>query len=283
MNWVIVGASGQLARCLLYRIKTDVQVHALSRQDLDITDEVAVLNAIAPLAPSVIINCAAFTQVDLAEEDAELAYAVNERGVANLAKVANKINALLVHVSTDYVFAGDANKPYESDAIVGPNTVYGKSKLAGEQQLLKHAEQFVIVRTAWLFSEYGQNFMKTMLRLGCSHNELKVVNDQIGCPTYAGDLANFIIWLVESGQYRNTITHFAGDKPVSWAEFARVIFQQAYELGLIDNQPNVVGIASSEYAFKTPRPAYSVLASTLSPVSNDWHVSLNQVLKRIER
>jgi dTDP-4-dehydrorhamnose reductase len=281
MTWMIVGANGQLACCLLDRLPRDIDVKAFSHGELDITNEAQLLQVVEQVKPAVIINCAAYTQVDLAEENPQHAFAVNAFGVENLARCANHVGALVVHISTDYVFAGDADTPYGVDGQCEPKTVYGQSKLEGERLLAAAANNFVIVRTAWLYSEYGQNFVKTMLKLAKNHAALKVVDDQIGCPTYAGDLASFIIWLVESGQYRNQITHFAGDSALSWAGFATVIFKQAVELGRLDCAPEVIAIPSSEYAFKTPRPAYSVLATTPSPISNDWQASLKYVLERI--
>lgn len=283
MTWMIVGAGGQLASCLIDRLPRTVAVHAFSREQLDITNEERLLQVVEQIRPSVVINCAAFTQVDLAEEHQEQAYAANVLGVEIIARCANLVGALVVHVSTDYVFAGDALTPYEVDAFCAPKTVYGQTKLEGERLLIATAFDFVIVRTAWLFSEYGQNFVKTMLKLANTHSSLKIVEDQIGNPTYAGDLARFIIWLVESKQYRNQITHFVGDKSLSWADFANVIFNRALTLGVLDKVPDVIPITSGDYPVKTPRPAYSVLATTPSPVPNDWQASLVQVLGCVER
>ncbi len=283
MTWMIVGARGQLAACLIDRLPRNVVVQAFCREKLDITNEERFLQVVEQIRPSVIINCAAFAQVDLAEENQGLAYSVNALGVEIIARCANQIGALVVHVSTDYVFAGDAHAPYEVDAFCAPKTAYGQSKLEGERLLIATAFDFVIVRTAWLFSEYGQNFVKTMLKLANTHSSLKIVDDQIGNPTYAGDLARFIIWLVESKQYRNQITHFVGDKSLSWAEFANVIFNHALTIGVLDKVPEVIPITSSDYPVKTPRPSYSVLATTPSPVPNDWQASLVQVLGCVQR
>ena len=256
-NILITGANGQLGHCLRdlateYQDKyrffyTDVE-------ELDITDAAAIEGYIAENQINIIINAAAYTAVDKAEDDEENAYRINCEAVGNLAKVAKMHDLSLFHISTDYVFSGDSSKPHEEGDATDPQSVYGSTKLAGEQAILESGCRAVVIRTSWLYSEYGNNFVKTMLRLGAERESLNVVCDQIGGPTYAGDLAKVIFRLQENGlEHSGTeFYHFANEGVCSWFDFSKAIMEMA---GL---PCRVEAILSSEYPAKAHRPPFSV-------------------------
>lgn len=284
MKVMITGAHGQLGRCLQDRLAgSGHEVVAAGRAELDITSEGAVSSFVSAARPDVIINAAAYTAVDKAEAERDLAFSVNEDAVANLAKAANQIGALLVHVSTDYVFDGTSSAPYRDTDSVNPMGVYGESKLAGEKAA-QQSQRHIIVRTAWVFSEYGNNFLKTMVRLGREKDSLSVVNDQIGTPTYAGDLAGALIGLAEL-QPEHGVYHFNGGAECSWYEFAEAIFGVCSELSEDFFSPEVRPIPSSEFPTPAQRPAYSVLnAGKLAAVgvdSGDWRAALVGVCRKV--
>ena len=256
-NILITGANGQLGNCLrdlvaAYQDKyrffyTDVE-------ELDITDAAAIDRYVADNQIHVIINAAAYTAVDKAEDDMDMAYKLNRDAVRNLAEVAKTHNCLLVHISTDYVFSGEACHPYKEDDTPAPKSVYGASKLAGEQAIEESDCRAIIIRTSWLYSEYGHNFVKTMLKLGSERSEVSVVCDQIGGPTYAGDLAKVIMALVTKDDQQNGVQfyHFANEGTISWYDFAKAIMEIA------GNGCQVKSIFTGEYPAKAARPAYSV-------------------------
>lgn len=285
MKVVITGAEGQLGRCLQDRFSgTTHQVFPLSRQDLDITDPEAVMERLAVLEPDVIINAAAYTAVDKAESDSESAWMVNAKAVENLAAAANAAAASLVHVSTDYVFDGDSSKPYEVTDPVNPTGVYGASKLAGETAA-QQAKRHVVVRTAWVFSEYGHNFLKTMVRLAGERGSLSIVNDQTGTPTYAGDLAVALIQLCEALP-ANGVYHFSGGDACTWFDFAHAIFATCEEVSESFTAPKMAPISSSEFPTPARRPAYSVLdgkklSEEASVGAGDWRAALRPVCKKV--
>ena len=254
---LITGANGQLGHCLRdlateYQDKyrffyTDVA-------ELDITDATAIDKFVVDNQIDIIINAAAYTAVDKAEDDEENAYRINCTAVANLAKAAKKHDLSLLHISTDYVFSGDASKPHEETDTPAPKSVYGSTKLAGEQAIQESGCRAVIIRTSWLYSEYGNNFVKTMLRLGAERESLRVVCDQIGGPTYAGDLARVIFCLLEkeSELSGTEFYHFANEGVCSWFDFSKAIM----EMGGLTCR--VEAIPSSDYPAKARRPASSV-------------------------
>lgn len=256
-NILITGANGQLGNCLrdlaaAYQDKyrffyTDVE-------ELDITDAAAIDRYVTDNQIHVIINAAAYTAVDKAEDDVDMAYKLNRDAVRNLAEVAKTHNCLLVHISTDYVFSGEACHPYKEDDTPAPKSVYGASKLAGEQAIEESGCRAIIIRTSWLYSEYGHNFVKTMLKLGCERSEVSVVCDQIGGPTYAGDLAKVIMALVTKDDQQNGVQfyHFANEGTISWYDFAKAIME------ITGNGCQVKSIFTGEYPAKAARPAYSV-------------------------
>ncbi len=258
MNHILItGANGQLGNCLRdlaaeyqerYRFfYTDVE-------ELDITDAAAIDRYVADNQIQIIINAAAYTAVDKAEDDVDMAYKLNRDAVRNLAEVSKAHDCLLVHISTDYVFSGESCHPYKEDDTPAPKSVYGASKLAGEQAVAEVGCRAIIIRTSWLYSEYGHNFVKTMLRLGDERKEVSVVCDQIGGPTYAGDLAQAIFLCLTSNLEKKGIQvyHFANEGVISWYDFAKAIME-------ISGKPCAVfPIFTGEYPAKAPRPAYSV-------------------------
>jgi len=253
MKILVTGANGQLGQELVQQLtKHDVELFAYTKSELDICNLNAVINVVQEIQPHVIINAAAYTKVDLAETNKELAFQVNAYGQRNLTVAAEKVGAKICYVSTDYVFDGNATEPYEEYALVNPIGVYGKSKYAGEQLTQSLSTKFFIVRTAWVYGEYGPNFVKTMLRLASERDELGVVSDQIGSPTYTVDLAAFILQLVQTEQYG--IYHCTNSGTCSWSEFAQAIFEES---GI---EIKVNPLTTDQYPTPAKRPAYSVLS-----------------------
>lgn len=223
---LVTGANGQLGNAMRLLGATSRNEYRFTDvAELDITDEEAVRRAVCDGRIDVIVNCAAYTNVDRAEEDEATADRINRLAVGNLARAAAAADATLIHVSTDYVFSGDANRPYDETCETHPLGVYGRTKLAGEAEVEQSGCKSLIIRTAWLYSEFGHNFLKTMLRLTAERDRLTVVFDQAGTPTYAGDLARTIFDIVESGAYagREGIYHFSNEGVCSWYDFAHAI------------------------------------------------------------
>jgi len=223
------------------------------------------------LAPDVIVNAAAYTAVDKAEEEEAIAAAVNGNAVGTMGKWAAAHGALVIHVSTDYVFDGLSSSPYAIDAATSPRNAYGRSKLAGEIALQESAADFIILRTAWLYAAAGRNFMNTMLRLAADRDELRVVADQIGCPTPAASLASAIVDVIERWTMATTfdrarlrgIYHAVTHGHTSWYGFAEAIVEGAVKRGLISKRPRVVPIGTEDFPTPAPRPPYSVLDNSL--------------------
>jgi dTDP-4-dehydrorhamnose reductase len=269
MRLLVTGAAGMLGRDVV-AAASDHEVVALARAELDITDAAAVKAAVESARPDVIINCAAYTDVDGAEADEETATAVNGDGAGNLARQ----GVHLVHVSSDYVFDGHAHEPYREDAQPDPQGAYGRSKLAGE--LAVRDADAAIVRASWLFGPHGRNFVDTMRRLGAERDELAVVDDQVGCPTYTGHLAIALIEIAERGL--TGILHVAGGGHCSWFELAKATFE---ETGIaISVRPQ----STADAGRPAPRPAFSALQSTRSdaPVLPPWREGLRAHLARVE-
>jgi dTDP-4-dehydrorhamnose reductase len=285
MKVLLTGANGQLGHCFKDIFPSDWQLLATDSQQLDITDDLAVDNFVALHRPDVIVNAAAYTAVDKAEDEYELAYKVNAVGPKNLAIVAKKYQAKLVHVSTDYVFDGTKRSPYLEDDLTNPVNVYGETKRAGELFVLDNYSSAIVIRTSWVFSEYGNNFVKTMLKLGQTRSELTIINDQLGCPTYAGDIAKTILKMLMN-DIQGGIYHYCGDKYVSWFQFASKIFATANELNLMTNHNIIVKpILTSAYRTKAKRPLYSVLnmdkIKQLEIKGSDWNKALMDAIPRI--
>ncbi|MCB2106682.1 MAG: dTDP-4-dehydrorhamnose reductase [Rhodobacteraceae bacterium] len=264
---LLTGANGQVGWEVERRAATHgVKVRALARNELDISDRAAVKHTIAEHAPKVVINAAAYTAVDKAESEKDLAFAVNRDGAAHVAEACAASGASLIHFSTDYVFDGAKSGPYVETDPVNPVSVYGASKLAGEDAIRTAAPRHIILRTAWVYGVHGHNFVKTMLRLGRERPELRVVDDQRGCPTFAGDLADAALALARralagsmtEGGYGTF--HCVGSGEVTWCGFTRKIIGLAgTRLG---QTPKITAITTADYPTPARRPANSVLDST---------------------
>lgn len=281
MKVLLTGSKGQLGSCFCDRLPAGWEVLATDSDSLDITDLAKVKQVVAEYRPDAIVNAAAYTAVDKAEIEGELATRINEQGPENLAQAAVEAGCRLVHVSTDYVFDGQAKVPYREADATNPLGVYGKTKLGGEIAVAGTQPEAIIIRTAWVFSEYGSNFVKTMLRLAKERDELGIVADQRGCPTYAGDIAQAIIALLQ-GQAEGGIYHFCGDREVTWSEFAQAIFAAAIAQGQLEKLPRVNGITTEQYPTPARRPTYSSLncekikACRIAP--SDWRHALKNIM-----
>ncbi|SUB83269.1 dTDP-4-dehydrorhamnose reductase [Pragia fontium] len=285
MRVLLTGANGQLGKCFQDRLPKGWLILKTDTKTLDITDRLAVLTVVDSFKPDVIVNAAAYTAVDKAEKDSQIAALVNELGPKNLAEAALAINAKFIHISTDYVFDGKSSTPYKEDDDTSPLGVYGMTKLNGEQSVLSVNDSAIVIRTAWVFSEYGNNFVKTMLKLGIERQSLSIVSDQRGCPTYAGDIANTILQLIQYENVEGGIYHYCGDKEVSWFEFANKIFEQAKKLGY-SGDPKINGITTKEYPTLAIRPSYSVLdCQKIKQYNNislsDWQVALVNICSKL--
>ena len=264
MKVLIIGKSGQLASELVAESPEHIDALALGRNDINITSVSAFTDVVTRIKPDVIINASAYTAVDKAETDIESAYALNKAAVEVLAQVAKKQHIRLLHVSTDFIFDGQSNDAYEITSTTNPKSVYGASKLAGEQAIQAiYPENSTIVRTSWVYSSYGNNFVKTMLRLMSEKEELGVVADQIGCPTYAKTLAKFL-WLLAEKDTIKLIYHWSDAGVASWYDFAEAIQDISVELGLLNKQIPINPIPSSAYPTPARRPTFSLLNSSSS-------------------
>ncbi len=268
MRLLVTGAAGMLGTDVI-AAATAHDVVALARADLDIVDADAVRAAVRDVRPDAILNCAAWTDVDGAESAEAQATAINGDGAGHVAAAAAEAGAIVVHVSSDYVFAGDASAPYAEAAATGPLSAYGRSKLAGELAVAAAApDRHAIVRSSWLFGPHGRNFVDTMLRLGAERDEVTVVDDQVGRPTYTGHLASALVRVAETRAHG--ILHVAGGGACSWWELARAAFDQA---GV---ECRVQRGRTADLGRPAPRPAYSVLASTRAdaPALPPWQQGL---------
>ena len=289
MKILVLGCKGQLGRCLNDQLKsTDHKVIYTSREQIDIADFEVTKNQILKASPDLIINATAYTAVDKAEEDQKTANLINHLAVKNIADICNQLECWLIHFSTDYVFDGKTKIPYKEDDETNPQGAYGETKLKGELAIQASGCKHVILRTAWVFSEYGNNFLKTMLRLGAERDELNIVGDQVGCPTYAQDIARSIVEIIPqlNSQKDNGIYHYCGDHPCSWYDFANAIFDQAMANNL--KIPSLVNsIETSAYPTPAIRPAFSVL--NCSKIENDfgvqssnWHDGIGRVISKLK-
>ncbi|TXJ23357.1 MAG: dTDP-4-dehydrorhamnose reductase [Chitinophagaceae bacterium] len=279
---LVTGANGQLGK-ELQELSDEFLVFDfifLSREELSIHDAESVKQAFKKYAPQYCINCAAYTAVDKAETDQENAFLINGEATGVLASACKEYNTRFIHISTDYVFDGKATAPYKTDAATNPQSIYGESKLLGEQKAIACNDQTVIIRTSWVYSAFGKNFVKTMLRLMSERTEINVVNDQVGSPTYAADLAKAILSIVSSGNWYPGIYHFSNKGVISWYDFAVAIKE------LSGSHCTVNPIPSSAYPTPARRPFYSVMDTSrivevygIEP--EDWKSSLVKCLKRL--
>ncbi len=281
---LITGGDGQLGNALKAAGKNfpNSRLVFTDIADFDITQADAVNAYLEQNHFDYLINCAAYTAVDKAEEEKNLAYLINKTGPENLAKACQKQGCRFFHISTDYVFDGKSHIPYLESMETHPPSVYGQSKLAGEQAILDNSNTATIIRTSWLYSEFGNNFLKTMLKLGAERPELRVIFDQIGTPTYAGDLANALLTIIESNTETKAteIYHYSNEGVISWYDFAKEIMEQA------KLKCSIVPIESFEYPLPAPRPSYSVLNKRKIKLSFNlvvpyWKDSLKRALKQI--
>ena len=286
---LLVGCNGMLAQTIASTTPSAYVITAVDLPEFNMTDQAMVQSVVDAAQPEIIINCAAYTNVDGCEAEQELANQVNGISVGYLAEAAKKVDATLIHISTDYVFDGEKKTPYVEEDQANPQSVYGSSKLLGEQAILASGlEKFFIIRTSWLYGPGGNNFVETILRLAGEREELKIVADQIGTPTYAGDLAGAVFELL--GISTNPqhpiprafgVYHFSNNGQCSWYEFAQEIVSMAKELGMVLRVKNVLPIKTEEYPLPATRPAYSVFDKTKYQQSAgreipDWKVSLKK-------
>lgn len=286
---LVIGSTGQLGRSIQSIIGDypEFEFVFASRQHLDLSHKGAIAKFFERKAFDIIINCAAYTAVDKAESEVELANQVNHLAVKQLATIAKCHQAKLIHISTDYVFSGKQHRPYIETDEVAPNGVYGKTKLQGEQAIQKILKtNAIILRTGWLYSEYGNNFVKTILKLGQGRDSLNVINDQVGTPTYARDLAKLIIGIIESQTFgridvKTNIFHFSNEGLCSWYDFAKSIFE------ITNTQCQIDPIGTRDYPTPATRPHYSVLNKAKIKEEYDliipyWRDSLEQCLTALK-
>jgi dTDP-4-dehydrorhamnose reductase len=286
MRVLVTGCNGQVGFALKQRMPKNIELLALTRNELDITNEGHVSEILNDFQPSIVINAAAYTAVDKAEAEEQSALSINCNGPKYLAKAANEHKAALIHISTDYVFEGSKSGLYIETDPVNPQGVYGKTKLAGEIAVGKYCDKHIILRTAWVFGEHGNNFVKTMLRLAKERDSLGIVNDQFGGPTYAGDIAAAIIQIVkkiDSDQcVKWGVYHYSGAPCVSWFEFAQNIFKKAKEKNVIESIPALSAISSSEFPTPAKRPENSKLNCELierefGVMPSQWQAELENI------
>ncbi|MEQ8757985.1 MAG: dTDP-4-dehydrorhamnose reductase [Coleofasciculus sp. G1-WW12-02] len=286
---LLTGTAGQLGSELQQTLAPLGEVMGVDRQRLDLTQPDKIRQVISEFKPDLIVNAAAYTAVDKAETETELANAINGTAPTIMAEAAQQLGAALIHVSTDYIFDGKKNTPYTEDDTPDPINAYGQSKLWGEEGVLKHCDRAIILRTAWVYGAQGKgNFVKTMLRLGAERDELRVVVDQVGTPTWTGDLASAIAQLAQSLQ-SDTLTgiyHFTNSGVTSWYDFAVAIFEEAQQIGFPLQVKQVVPITTAEYPTPAARPAYSVLSSqkisaVLGNHPPNWRTGLRLMLKQL--
>lgn len=285
MNFLITGASGQLGReWVRFLDEKKISYQAFSSSEMDITDRQNVHYTFEKVRPDVVVNCAAYTNVDGAESESEQAFLVNEKGVENLARACASVNAKLIHYSTDYVFSGDERDQkkypagYPEEAETRPVNVYGKSKEAGEK-ILRHSNcEWMLIRVSWLCGRFGNNFVKTMLRLGAERDELKVVDDQIGSPSLAFDVVEKTVQLIDKKM--KGIFHISCEGRISWADFAEEIFKHAKA------DVTLQRISSEKYAFIATRPMCTLLSKKKIKEAGlnilDWKPGVRELLQQIK-
>ncbi|GGX19547.1 dTDP-4-dehydrorhamnose reductase [Aquimarina muelleri] len=278
---LVTGSNGQLGQCLqkIEQNYTSLELHFYKSKDLDITNKDAISQVFKDDSFDFVINCAGYTNVEQAEKESEKAFLINEEGVRNLAQTCKKQNSILIHISTDYVFDGKKETPYTEEDIPNPINEYGKSKLAGEQCIQEILETFFIIRTSWLYSEFGHNFFKTILKKSETETELTITTSQKGTPTNANDLATFILDLILINNQKYGIYHFSNSGEATWYDFAKEILSVSGKLDTITLKK------TDNYPTFAQRPKYSVLniikikhIFTISPI--EWKKTLSQFLNK---
>lgn len=280
---LVTGARGQLGHELTLALEAwdDVRFTAVGREELDITDREAVERMLTALTPDVVVNCAAYTAVDKAEDEPRRCLDINLEGVRNILKAIEGTKTRLIQISTDYVFDGTATEPYTEDYAMSPTGVYGRSKCEAERLIGRVRPDSVILRTGWLYSPYGHNFVKTILRKAVGGATLKVVNDQTGTPTSARDLAGAIVRIIEAEDFKGGVYNYSNEGTATWYDFAKAIVESS---GLT---VDVVACSTADYPTRARRPAYSVLDKTkikeiLKIEIPHWSDSLAKCLERID-
>lgn len=265
---IVFGASGQLGQCL--KVVAEQQhiqdINFLPEEQANILNVEALKSIFQTEAPVYCINCAAYTAVDKAEDEQELARKINRHGAENLSRLCKEYNTTLIHVSTDFVFAGNEAKLLTETDTAEPVNIYGLTKLEGEQVIGATSEMYYILRTSWLYSEFGNNFVKTMLRFGKEKEEMRIIADQIGTPTYAIDLASCIFHIIQNDKQQYGLYHYSNEGVTSWYDFAKAVFDIA-ELNV-----KAIPIKSSEYITKAIRPAFSVMEK--SKIKNTFNIEI---------
>ncbi|GAB1542975.1 dTDP-4-dehydrorhamnose reductase [Scytonema sp. NUACC21] len=285
---LLIGSNGQVGKELQKTLKPYGNTVAVARPTIDLAQPDTLCSVIRDRQPQIIINAAAYTAVDKAESDVELADAANGRAPGIIAEEAEKLGAFLIHISTDYVFDGNNSRPYLETDPTNPLSVYGKTKLAGEEAIQKFCTNYLILRTAWVYGTFGKsNFVKTMLRLGAEREEIRVVADQIGSPTCARDIADAIAQIVpQVSREIAGIYHYTNSGVASWYDFAVTIFEEAQHLGFPLKIQRIVPITTPEYPTPARRPSYSVLScakisAVLGTYPPHWRLSLRQTIKEL--
>jgi dTDP-4-dehydrorhamnose reductase len=284
---LLIGANGQVGQELQLTLPHLGEVISIGREELDLTNSAKISHLIEEIHPDYLVNAAAYTAVDKAESEPELAYAINATAPKIMAESAAKMGCKFLHISTDYVFDGCKNTPYLESDPTNPLGVYGQSKLAGEEQINNCNSNALILRTAWVYGSYGKsNFVKTMLRLGKEREELKVVVDQVGSPTWAKDIAEAITGLLINADNPAGIYHFTNSGVASWFDLSKAIFEEAKTNNIPLKIQRVIPITTAEYPTPAVRPAYSVLSgqkisSQLGYIPTYWRDSLKSMLNQL--
>lgn len=283
MNILLTGASGQIGSELINTCPGSIHLVPFDKDSLNISDYEKVLEIVNTYKPDVVINSAAYTSVELAETEEQLAFQVNKNGVSNLALACAANNIRLIHYSTDYIFDGKKTSPYTIQDKPNPINIYGQSKLEGEREALKiNRDKVLIIRTSWIYSKYGNNFVTTMLRLMKNKGQINVIKDQYGTPTWARSVAN-ITWEFVSNPETNGIFHFCDEGSTNWFEFAMAIQEEAIKFNMIEHPAKIIPIESKEYHSKVKRPSYSVLDcektwELINAKPDNWRIALGKMM-----
>ena len=285
MIWVI-GSKGMLGSELCELLQSNNLSFVATGREVDITDVDCLRDFAHHHSPSFVVNCSAYTAVDNAEDNIEEAFNINEKGVTNIATICKEIDAKLIHISTDYVFNSSENTPIHEDYQTSPISVYGKSKLAGEERIQDILSKYFIIRTAWLYGKNGNNFVSTMITLMNERDKLSVVADQHGTPTRVTELSNLIINIIKKDSEIYGIYHFSGEGSTTWFDFATKIYQYGKEYGAIKSDCEISPIGTDGFPTKAQRPKFSVLSKekvkknfNFTPI--DWTISLKEYIREI--
>jgi len=275
---IVLGGSGQLAQCIQSVQCEDLDIRCLNSQQANILEERHLREVFENYHPEIVINCAAYTAVDMAEDEPLKAAAINSQAPKLVAQLCMEYDASLIHISTDFVFDGKSANPLKEDDFPNPINTYGKTKLLGEEAIISTLDNHIIIRTSWLYSEFGNNFLKTMIRLGLERDEMGIVFDQLGTPTYAMDLANVIIEIAQLDTPTYGLYHYSNEGAASWYDFAHSIFKYA------DINIQLKPIRTFQYPTKAIRPAYSIMDKTKIKQTFDiaiphWEDSLERCIK----